>query len=182
MRALPSGPFQVIVMDPPWSYGAVNHRSSAEKHYPTIKTASEIVAVAPVREVADPNGAALYLWVTNPKLRLGLDVMEALGFTYKTCVTWVKVTKAGTPHPGMGFFFRGVTEHVLLGTIGGYAIPPSLRVPNVIHARRREHSAKPDEFYRVIEAASPGQRRLDVFARTERRDWSTWGNELEEAA
>jgi N6-adenosine-specific RNA methylase IME4 len=184
---LPAGPFDVIVVDPPWSYGSTNDRSSAGKHYRTLQASTrgkntrpaveELVAIAPVHEVA-ADAAALYLWITNPKMRLGMDLLDVWGFDYKTILTWVKVTKDGKPRVGMGFFYRGCTEHVLVGTRGGYAIAPDLRPANVVHAERGQHSAKPDEFYRMVEQTSPGQQRLDVFARRPRLGWQAWGDEV----
>jgi N6-adenosine-specific RNA methylase IME4 len=37
---LPAGPFDVIVVDPPWSYGSTNDRSSAGKHYRTLQAST----------------------------------------------------------------------------------------------------------------------------------------------
>jgi N6-adenosine-specific RNA methylase IME4 len=39
------------------------------------------------------------------------------------------------------------------------------------------HSAKPDEFYRLVETCSPGPW-LEVFAREERAGWVGWGAEM----
>ena len=47
----------------------------------------------------------------------------------------------------------------------------------VIISRRREHSKKPDEIYKIIEKNSPPPY-LEMFARKKRRGWDTWGNEL----
>ena len=46
----------------------------------------------------------------------------------------------------------------------------------VIFAPAREHSRKPDEFYRRVERFCDGPR-LDLFARASRPSWDTWGNE-----
>src|SRR6185312_91128 len=45
-----------------------------------------------VPAVTAPN-AGLALWVYNPLLRAGLDLMDAWGFSYRTVLfTWVKLT------------------------------------------------------------------------------------------
>jgi N6-adenosine-specific RNA methylase IME4 len=182
--------FDVLVVDPPWAYGADTGRTrTAERHYRTIGNAGReinrrtgegvqaIVDSAPIREWAAPN-AHLYLWTTNPKLPFAFVVMEAWGFVYKTTITWVKITDAGVHRGGMGWFFRGATEHVLFGVRGHRPIPASLRQPNVILAKRGEHSEKPDEFYSLVESVSPGSR-IDVFARKQRPGWTVWGDEVE---
>lgn len=57
----------------------------------------------------------LYLWVPNALLPDGLSVMEAWGFTYKGNIIWEKVRKDGGPDGrGVGFYFRNVTEILLL--------------------------------------------------------------------
>lgn len=181
--------YDVIVVDPPWAYGKANDRSSAGRHYPTIgadtRTASGVEAtvagmleVAPIPEWAAPD-CAVYLWVTNPRIHLGFRILEGWGCEYKTMLTWVKTTASAKIATGMGFYYRGATEHVLLGTRGSYRVPPALRKPNVVLARRRAHSEKPQEFYDLVESTSPGQRRLDVFARQARAGWDVWGNEVE---
>lgn len=43
-------------------------------------------------------------------------------------------------------------------------------------APRRDHSEKPDLFMDLVEQMSPGPR-LEMFARTPRLGWASWGNE-----
>lgn len=180
--------YDVIVVDPPWSYGNKHARSLASNHYSTVgadtrsaagaaATTEAIANLVPIKEWAAPR-CALYVWVTNTHLTIVFDLVARWGFEYKTTLTWVKVTaEARRPSPGMGFFYRGCTEHIVLATQGGYAIPPALREPNVILAERGRHSEKPEAFYDLVERTSPGQTRLDAFARRRRFGWDTWGNE-----
>jgi ParB-like chromosome segregation protein Spo0J len=79
---LPTGPFQVIVADPPWRYDSGNSLP-----YPTMDI--EDIKAIPVAEIADEN-AILWLWTTNAHLRVAFDVVEAWGFEYRTLLTWVK--------------------------------------------------------------------------------------------
>lgn len=164
----PPTTYGVIVADPPWRYGNTSTRGAAEDHYPTM-TQEELVRLSvEVDEWAAPD-SHLYLWVTNNFLRDGLDLVEAWGFTYRTLLTWVK------PQIGMGNYFRSRTEHVLFATRGH---APTLRrdISNVIGADRTQHSRKPDAFYDLVEAQSPGPY-LEMFARRRRFGWESWGNE-----
>ena len=79
---------------------------------------------------------------------------------------WEKVRKDGQPDgQGTGFYFRNVTEVILFGARGQLrTLAPGRRQVNVIRTRKREHSRKPDELYRVIEQCSPGPY-LELFAR-----------------
>lgn len=170
------GPFGTLAVDPPWHYGATNDRSSAGKHYPTMRNAE--IAALPFGEWAAAN-AHLYLWVTNPRLfgeRGGcgpspLEMLERWGFRYVTMLTWHK-----TGAPGMGYYYRGDTEHVLMGVRGKAPVAPALRLSNFFAAPKRRHSEKPSVFFERVERVSPAGW-LECFARRRRSGWSAWGNE-----
>ena len=56
--------------------------------------------------------AHLWLWVTNAAWREQVTVMEAWGFSYRSCLTWIK------PRLGLGRYLCNQTEHLLLGVRG----------------------------------------------------------------
>ena len=183
--------YDVLVVDPPWAYGSDTGRPNrvAEAHYGTVGNKGkevnrntgdgieEIITSAPVGEWAAGN-SHLYLWATNPKLPFAFAVMKAWGFTYKTTLTWVKTAKTGAPHGGgMGWFFRGATEHVLFGVKGNKPIPSALRKPNVILAPPTGHSVKPDAFYDLLDGIYADDTKIDIFARRARQGWTVWGDE-----
>ena len=108
--------------------------------------------------------------------------MEHWGFTYKTNIIWYKVRKDGGPdRRGVGFYFRNVTEVILFGVrgINARTLKPGRTQPNIISSRKREHSRKPDEQYKIIESCSWGPF-IELFARGPRKKWFTWGNQAEE--
>jgi N6-adenosine-specific RNA methylase IME4 len=79
----------------------------------------------------------------------------------------------------VGFYFRNVTELLLFGVKGRLrTLPPGRRQVNLIATRKREHSRKPDEVYKVIEACSPGPY-LELFARKPVPGWTQWGDEID---
>lgn len=174
--------YRTIVADPPWAYRTTKpasrwHRfTTAESHYETL-TNPEIAAL-PVKELADSD-AHLYLWVTNPRLYAGRaddgigprEIVQAWGFQYQTLITWVK---KGTL--GMGWYFRGDTEHVIFATRGNLPIPAERRERNVFVAPKGRHSEKPDCFMDMVERVSPGPY-LELFSRRARFGWDTWGNQ-----
>ena len=124
--------------------------------------------------------AHLYLWVPNALLAEGLEVMKSWGFVYKTNLIWYKIRKDGGPDGrGVGFYFRNVTEMVLFGIKGKIrTLKPGRTQTNIICSRKREHSRKPDELYKIIEDCSPGPY-LELFARGARKNWAVWGNQTE---
>lgn len=167
-------PYRTIVADPPWAYRTttgITVRTSpgtacAEDNYSTM-TDAELCAL-PVADLAMPD-AHLYLWTTNPKLPNAFSVMAAWGFVYKTTLTWVKQGALG-----LGFFFRGMTEHVLFGVRGNAPIPTERRQRNVFTAPKTGHSIKPACFGDLVEVASDGPY-LELFARSPRLGWDSWG-------
>jgi N6-adenosine-specific RNA methylase IME4 len=143
---------------------------------------NDAIAALPIHEMASEQ-AHLYLWTTNPHIfGTGLrgrskgpspiEMVKGWGFTYMTLLTW---HKQGAP--GMGWYFRGDTEHVLFGVRGKLGIPAARRVSNHFQAPKRRHSEKPDRFYEIVEGVSPAPR-LDMFARRQRSGWDVWGNEV----
>ena len=164
--------YRTIVADPPWRYGtrtptstAKARRAAADAHYATM-TVEDICAI----QVPAADDAHLYLWATNPLLREAFDVVAAWGFTYRTTLTWLK-----TGALGMGFYFRGDTEHVLFATRGSSPIAAANRRRNWFHAQRTRHSVKPDAFYDLVEQVSPGPY-LEIFARRARFGWDYAGD------
>jgi len=71
---------------------------------------------------------------------------------------------------------RSAAEPFLLGTIG-HPEYRSRSVRNLIVAPVREHSRKPDAMYEMIEALVEGPY-CELFSRTTRPGWDSWGNEV----
>lgn len=162
------GLFQTIVIDPPWDWGDegdVNQFGRAKPDYFTMPI--EEIEALPVGKIADDN-CHLYLWVTNRSLPKAFRLIDAWGFRYVTCLTWCK------PSFGMGNYFRGSTEQVLFCVKGSQPIKRH-DVGTWFSAERGDrHSAKPDEFYKIVESCSYGPY-IDVFGRDGREGWVVWG-------
>jgi len=171
--------FSTILADPPWQFqnrtGKVAPEHRRLLRYPTMEL-QEIMDM-PISNVAAAR-SHLYLWVPNALMMEGLHVMKAWGFTYKSNIVWYKIRKDGGPDGrGVGFYFRNVTELLLFGVRGSMrTLQPGRTQVNILATRKREHSRKPDEIFKIIEACSPGPY-LELFARFRRPGWSQWGNE-----
>ncbi|HMR33774.1 MAG TPA: MT-A70 family methyltransferase [Geminicoccaceae bacterium] len=176
--------FACILADPPWQFvnrtGKVAPEHRRLSRYGTMDT--DAICALPVARIAD-DPAHLYLWVPNALLPEGLRVMEAWGFGYKSNIVWHKVRKdGGSDGRGVGFYFRNVTELLLFGVRGRNArtLAPGRTQVNHLATRKREHSRKPDEMYRVVESCSPGPR-IELFARGTRPGWTSWGDQADDA-
>lgn len=168
-RELPTGVFEVILADPPWRYQFSETQSrEIENHYPTMDL-DDIKNL----NVPSADDSVLFLWATAPKLEEALEVLNSWGFTYKTCAVWDK------EKIGMGYWFRGQHELLLVGTKGSFPAPePSARFSSIIKEPRSTHSTKPKVIYEMLEAMFPGRTYLELFCRTPRDGWEVWGNEV----
>jgi N6-adenosine-specific RNA methylase IME4 len=161
--------FDVVYADPPWRCDNRTPGREVENHYPTM-------ALDDIKELQVPAAAdsVLYLWATVPLLPAALDVMSAWGFDYRSNAVWDKEI------PGMGYWFRGQHEHLLVGVRGKWSPPsPALRVASVHREPRQRHSKKPEHVRRLIASWWPDARRLEMFCRYPSPGWSVWGNQVD---
>ena len=133
------------------------------------------IMALPVKDLIHPEGAHLYLWVTNNFLEDGFKVLNAWGFQYVTTITWMKDKQ------GLGQYFRGITEHCLFARTKDklpYKLDDGKRCQGVsgFFAERGEHSAKPEKMREMIEKVSymPA---IELFSRRKVDGWDCWGNE-----
>jgi len=166
-RNIPDGQFNVVYGDPPWNYyNKTNY--SPDQHYLVLSTK----AICSLN-VPSANDAVLFLWVTNPFLVDGLQVMRAWGFQYKTNMVWVK------DRPTTGFYVMGQHELLLIGVKGRIGTPLAKNRPrSVLNASKTKHSEKPHAVYDLIEKMYPNAQYLELFARNKREGWTAWGNEI----
>lgn len=163
--------FSVIYADPPWQYEHANSENRAiENHYPTMDLGE--ICRMPVSQMSAKD-AVLFLWATPPKLAEAMQVVDAWGFVYRTCMVWDK------EKIGMGYYARQQHELLLIAARGELPVPkPADRPASVIRIKRPAvHSAKPAEFYELIERMYPEYDKIELFARNTRNGWSAWGNQ-----
>ena len=174
----PDKKYKIIYADPPWQYrdkASAGNRGASFK-YPT--QSKEWLKELPVSSLSD-NDCALFMWVTMPMLKEGLEVMKAWGFEYKTVAfTWVKRNKkADTWFFGMGNWTRANSELCLLGTKGKIKREYA-GVSSVIDSRIEKHSKKPDCVREKIVSLMGDLTRIELFARERCDGWDAWGNEV----
>ena len=62
----PTGKFQIVYADPPWSFKNYNNKTSnsnADHHYPCMNM--EDIKKLPVKDLADKD-CVLFMWCTDP--------------------------------------------------------------------------------------------------------------------
>ena len=174
--------YDVILADPPWSYNKEvtggSMSSGAIQQYPVMSI--DELAELPIGDIAEEN-SVLFMWVVPPKYYDGINkIWESWGFRYITKAwTWVKANKSGMGFfTGMGHYSRANTEDCFLCIKGSMPVARH-DIQALIYSPVREHSRKPDDQYRKIEALYPNMKYLELFARRKREGWDSWGNEIE---
>lgn len=166
----------VIYADPPWAYRSKHTggsmKSGAADKYPVLSVAE--LCGLPVARFASRD-SILFLWATVPLLPDALTVMQAWGFRYKTAITWHK-----TGRMGIGYWFRGECEHLLVGTRGKVK-PFRSTLPNHVEAPILRHSEKPQVFRHIIEqvTANMSPLRFEMFATRPHEGWSVAGLDVD---
>lgn len=181
---LPRRYFATAMIDVPWKFLARSQKG--EGRSPKYQTMTlDWIKALPVAELMLPDSVLLF-WVTDPFFEIGFEVLQALGFTFKTIgFHWTKLNQNGTPFTGMGFYSRANPEICLLATRGqpkrlGKDVRRLIEMvepeERLIRSPRREHSRKPDEAYARTQALLEGPY-LDLFSRESRPGWTCWGHE-----
>jgi N6-adenosine-specific RNA methylase IME4 len=184
--------YELIMIDPPWPTemrSPKGEKKSSAAHYGSMSFAD--IQALPVGQLAAPD-CIIFLWCTWPLLLYGGDAkkhftnadasyspvgacLKAWGFRYVTGGAWRKTTKHGAVAFGTGYRVRSACEPFLLAISGA---PDNSRAHrNIIDGLTRGHSVKPEEAYAWCEGYRPGARRVEIFSRTSRPGWDTWGYE-----
>lgn len=176
---LPTGQFSLIYADTPWRFAlrsSKGEKKSPQSHYQCMSL--DDIKALPVASVAAPD-CLLFMWATAPMLPQALEVMAAWGFTFKTMGAWAKRSSTGAKWAfGTGYILRSASEPFLIGTRGRPKVHTKSE-RNLIVAPVREHSRKPDNTRRMLEAMIPHGDRLEMFAREAADGWTAWGNETD---
>jgi N6-adenosine-specific RNA methylase IME4 len=184
LEDLPRGHFGAILADPPWRF--MTWSDFGNDRAPDYCTMSmDDIARLPIETLTLPD-SVLFIWITWPLLDQALDIIRAWDFSYKSCAfCWIKADARQIElfrddydaQIGTGYWTRANSEVCLLAT-RGHPQRLSADIRQAIIEPRREHSRKPDCIYGRIERLVAGPY-LELFARTRRPGWTSWGNELD---
>jgi N6-adenosine-specific RNA methylase IME4 len=165
----PTKRYRILYADPPWQYGNTqpDYHTEQRDHYPVMPLAD--ICALPIRDWCEDN-AVLFLWVTSPMLAECFQVVAAWGFTYKANFVWDKIKH------NMGHY-NSVRHEFLLICVRGSCQPDcSTLIDSVQNIERGEHSAKPVEFFDIIETLYTHGPKLQIFPRKHRDGWADYGH------
>jgi len=180
---IPKNKYGIIYADPPWKFK--NKKTggtmmSGSEHQYNVMSVDDLRSL-PVSQISTEN-AVLFMWWVASMPQEALDLTDAWGFTLKTmtCFNWVKKTKNGKDHFGMGFHTRQSTESCLIA-VKGKPKRVSASVRSVVYARIGKHSEKPLEVKTRIVQLMGNLTRIELFAKTNADDvaWDYWGDQIE---
>lgn len=169
--------YNIIYADPPWSYN--DKKGNDPKMGGITYNVMELkdICALPIDKLCSED-CILFLWVTMPMLKEGLEVIKAWGFKYKTCgFCWVKQNpKNDGIYSGLGHWTNGNAELCLLAKRGN---PKRINknVKQIILSHRGRHSEKPPEARERIVNLLGDLPRIELFARQHADGWDCWGDE-----
>lgn len=168
----PTGLFDVISIDPPWKYekGEANSYNEEGRRvanpYPEMSLEQIKALNLPVKD-----DSVMWLWTTQKFLNDSFSLLEEWGFEHKATMVWDK------EQMGMGHWLRMQCEFCLLA-VKGNPVWSNTHVRDILREKRREHSRKPEEFYKIVNEICVGDK-LDYFSRESREGWVNFGNDKE---
>lgn len=184
---------QVILADPAWGFDdglkkmKRKVRRSAASQYRTMTP--QQVAALPVKDLVDPAGCVLALWVPGSMLEDGLMVMKAWGFKLKQIFVWVKLKKDYTKEKdwnnstrvGMGRLFRQSHEIALICTAGKsvYKRLKNKGQRSVMFDLNLGHSIKPALLHKRLDLMFPDSDKVELFARRPMPGWTVLGDGID---
>jgi N6-adenosine-specific RNA methylase IME4 len=176
------GEYNVIVADPPWHLEKAKRKTRPKSFdpldYPTMSL-EEIQNHLQIALSHTSENAALFLWAIEKYLPETLQMVKDLGLKRHIVLIWDKgqgIAPAYTvrfTHEYLIWAYKGKFQRPLKENQGKYA--------SVFHAKPQKHSTKPEEAFQLIEAVNGwGGQKLEMYARSTRSGWDSFGNEVTE--
>lgn len=184
MIPFPNKKYKIIYADPPWPYS--KYRNLAKNNNDKIRVTPykamtlEDIKQMPISQITEKD-CVLLMWVTFPCLEMGLKVIKAWGFTFKTVAfNWMKKNKKGIGFfMGFGHYTRSNGEICLLATKGKGLKVLKKNMSQVVVTPLTQHSQKPTIVRKKIVDLFGDEDRIELFARKQAAGWDAWGDDLE---
>lgn len=178
--------YNVIYADPPWTYDNKSVKAEGEGKEIAIDSRYDLMTLEdlkkmPLKDITEKDSVC-FMWAINPLIPEAFELLKAWGFKYKTMLTWKKTSCSG-------YWFMGITEHILFGIRGNV---PAFRsgLLNFHECKSGQHSQKPHYFRELISKAVSNSftepKKLELFARSrdnlfpdyEYEGWDVYGNQV----
>ncbi len=170
-----NGPFDCVVIDPPWPMRKIDRDDYPNQDafdYPTMSE-DELTAFWAKRSRASSRLIAMFYVDDAGFLPVALRLLKIV--VAQVCadngvVEAGRIQPVGLPQYNM--------EFVIYARKGSPIFIDTKDFNCGFQAARREHSRKPDYFYDLVRRVTGGSR-IDVFSREKREGFAQYGNELD---
>ncbi len=177
------GPFAVIVADPPWNYyGSPTKWAAAGKFYNLMS--DEELQSLPVPKLYHKN-TVMFMWATSSSLERSINLLRAWNLYYRgVAFVWLKTTQTGQLIGAQGVrpsITKPLSEFVIAGSTIERGRPLDLFDESIVQtvlAPKTRHSEKPSAVMDRLERMYPQCRKAELFCRSPRPSWYSWGNEV----
>ena len=175
--------FEIFYTDPPWNQTKGGLRKSRPNQgkdldYSTL-TMEEIEAIHKDFFKQATNQHNVFMWTIDKYLHESEAMMANLGYTLHARMIWDKENGVAP-----AFTVRYSHEYLLWFYVKGKMLKPSNetrgKYTTVLREKATVHSRKPQCAYEMIENMFPGTTKIELFARSTRLGWKSWGNEVTE--
>lgn len=174
------GPFSIIFADPPWKTKDANKNGNrgAGCKYP-VMTMGDLYSMRPFIDSISAPDCLLAMWWLSCMPAEALDLIRVWGFTLWNMngLVWHKETVHGKEHFGLGHSTRPSIESCLFARRGRVERFEK-GVRQVVRAKVREHSQKPDEARSRLVRLFGDKPRIELFSRENIQGWASHGNQV----
>lgn len=175
------GEYSVIFTDPAWKQTKGNARKCRPNQTKSLDY--ETMSLEDIKEVHRQvstlcnDNHNIFMWTIDKFLHESEQMMKDLGYELHARFVWDKENGVAP-----AFTVRYSHEYLLWFYKKGHMLMPeeSMRgkYTTVLREKSTVHSKKPNCAYEMIEALFPNTRKLEMFARSIRKGWDAWGNQV----
>lgn len=174
--------YNLILADPPWKQAKGGKKSvrpissGTELDYPVCSLEEIKEHLRQATSLVSGESSILFLWTIDKYLFEAQQIAEELGYKLHARMIWDKVT--GIP---AAFTVRYGHEYLLYmykGKLMPVATEERGKIHTVFREQVKKHSQKPEISFEIINRLYPSAKKLELYARTERDGYDSWGNEL----
>lgn len=173
--------YDLILADPPWKQSRGGRKNVREKssglplEYPTCSL-EEIESHLRQADSLTGENAVLFLWTIDKYLFEAQHIAEKLGYKLHARLIWNKVT--GIPAAFTVRFGHEYLLYMYKGKLRPVAQEERGKIHTVFTEQVKRHSQKPEVSFDIIQRLYPSEKKLEMYARTQRNGWDCWGNEV----
>lgn len=171
--------YSIIYADPPWQKKKGGLRKSRPNQtrdldYKTLDN-DEIKNIISKIKVEEKHN--FFVWTIDEFLFDCENIMKELGYSLHARLIWDKENGVAP-----AFTVRYSHEYLLWFYKKGNMLKPCENMrgkqTTVFREKSTKHSKKPETAYKMIEKMFPNTEKIELFARNERENWDSFGNEI----